>query len=51
MAYFSKPEKNRIPPAGMPEPGDEGVRPGNVIVPSYRDMYGSDVPLYHRKLH
>ena len=48
MAYFSKPEKNRIPPAGMPKPGDEGVRPGNVIVPSYRDMYGSDVPLYHR---
>ncbi len=48
MAYFFKPEKNRIPPSGMPKIGDVGVRPGNVILPSYYDMYCSEVPLYHR---
>ena len=48
MAYFSKPEKGRIPPSGMPKPGDVGVRPGNVIIPSYRDMYNGDVSPYHR---
>ncbi len=48
MTHFSKPEKGRTPPSGMPVRGDIGVRPGNIIIPSYREMYGADVTPFHR---
>jgi len=48
MAYFSKPEKGRMPPSGFPEPGDIGIRPYNVIKPSYKEQYDLEISPYHR---
>lgn len=48
MAYHSKPVKGKLPPANMPVLEDIGVRPGNVIYPTFYEKYNCEVTPYHR---
>ena len=49
MPYFSKPVKGKLPPAGMPVLGDIGVRPGNIIMPTFFEKYNREITPYHRE--